>query len=54
MTYQNLKIQDATFLKKTTKDEKTKDLKYKTEKHDQENILKSLKVDNEYKKILNH
>ena len=35
-------------LKIKTKDDEIKDLKYKTEKHDHENILKSLKIDNEY------
>ena len=35
-----------------TKDVEIKDLKYRTEKHDYENILKSLKIDSEcYKKI---
>ena len=33
-----------------TKDDEIKDLKYRTEKHDHENILKSLKIDNEYYK----
>ena len=47
MTYRNLKIEDPTLLKKTTKGDEVKDLKYGTEKHDHENILKSLKVDNE-------
>ena len=31
-----------------TKDGEIKDLKYKTEKHDYENLLKSLEIDNEY------
>ena len=30
-----------------TKDNHSKELQYKTEKHDQENILKKLKADNE-------
>ena len=34
-------------LKIETKDDGTKDLKYKTEKNDHENILKSLKNDND-------
>ena len=33
-----------------TKDDERKNLKYQTEKHDHENILKSLKIDNEYYK----
>ena len=34
-----------------TKDDEIKDLKYRTEKHDYENVIKSLKTDNEcYKK----
>ena len=35
---------------KKTMDDKIKDLKYKTGKHDHENILKSLKIDNDYYK----
>ena len=39
-------------LKIKTKDDQLKELQYKNEKHDHENILKSLKADNEqYKKI---
>ena len=42
---------DPELLKRKTKNDEIKDLKYKTEKHDHENILKSLKIDNEdYKK----
>ena len=37
-------------LKITTKDDEIKTLKYKTEKHDYENIPKNLKNDNEYYK----
>ena len=33
-----------------TKDDEIKDLKYKTEKHDFENIVKSLKIENDYYK----
>ena len=47
--YPNLKT-EAELLKITTKDDEIRELKYKTEKHDHENILKSLKVDNEYYK----
>ena len=49
-TYPNLNI-DPKFLKMKTKDDEIKNLKYKTEEHDHEKILKSLKIDNEnYKK----
>ena len=37
-------------MKIKTRDDEIKNLKYQTEKHDHENILKSLKVDNEYYK----
>ena len=50
MTYPNLKTDDVELLKTKTKDDQLKELQYKTEKHDHENILKSLKVDNEYYK----
>ena len=46
-TYPNLNI-DPELLKIETKNDENKDLKYKTEKHDHENILKSLKIDTEY------
>ena len=49
MTYPNLKTDDVEFLKIKNRDE-IKNLKYQTEKHDHENILKSLKIDNEYYK----
>ena len=49
-TYPNLNESEATLLKITTKGDEIKELKYKTEKHDHENILKSLKIDNEYYK----
>ena len=45
--YPNLKTDDVEILKKT-KDDQLKELQYKTEKHDHENILNSLKIDNEY------
>ena len=49
-TYPDLK-NDVELLKIKTKDDQLKELQYKTEKHDHENILKSLKSDNEsYKK----
>ena len=49
--YPNVKTDDVELLKIKTKDDQLKELKYKTEKHDFENILKSLKNDNEsYKK----
>ena len=41
---------DVELLKIKSRDEEIKNLKYQTEKHDYENILKSLKVDNEYYK----
>ena len=47
--YPDLK-NDIELLKIKTKDDQLKDLPYKTEKHDFENILKSLKNDNEYYK----
>ena len=48
-TYPDLK-NEPELLKIKTKDEQLKELQYKTEKHDHENILKSLKNDNEYYK----
>ena len=49
-THPNLIESEATLLKITTKGDEIKELKYETEKHDHENILKSLKIDNEYYK----
>ena len=50
-TYPNININiEPELLKIKPKDDEIKDLKYKTEKHDYENILKSLKIDNEYYK----
>ena len=46
-TYPNLN-NEPELLKIKTRDDEIKELKYQTEKHDFENILKSLKVDNEY------
>ena len=48
--YPNLKTDDVELLKIKTKDDQLQELQYKTEKHDHENILKSLKSDNEYYK----
>ena len=48
--YPNLKTDDVELLKLKTRDDAIKNLKYQTEKHDHENILKSLKVDNDYYK----
>ena len=48
-TYPNLNS-DPGFLKIKTRGDEIKKLKYQNEKHDQENILKSLKVYNEYYK----
>ena len=47
--YPDLK-NDVELLKIKTKDDQLKELQYKTEKHDHENILNSLKADNEYYK----
>ena len=41
---------DVELLKIKTKVDQLKELQYKTEKHDHQNILKSLKADNEYYK----
>ena len=49
-TYPDLKNEDPTLLKITTKDDEVKDLKFKKEKHGRENVLKSPKLDNEYDK----
>ena len=49
-TYPNLKSEDVELLKIKTRDDEINNLKYQTEKHDHENILKSLKVDNDYYK----
>ena len=50
----NLKTDDVELLKIKTKDDQLKELQYKTEKHDHENVLKSLKADNEsYEKKYN-
>ena len=48
-TYPDLK-NEPELLKIKTRDDEIKNLKYQTEKHDFENILKSLKNDNEYYK----
>ena len=48
-TYPNKNIEPE-LLKIKTRDDEIKNLKYQTEKHDHENILKSLKIDNEYYK----
>ena len=48
-SYPDLK-NDVELLKIKTRDEEIKNLKYQTEKHDHENILKSLKSDNDYYK----
>ena len=51
-TYPDLK-NEPELLKMKIRDDEIKNLKYQTEKHDHENILKSLKVDNEYYKKKN-
>ena len=49
-TYPNIKI-EPDLLKIKTRDDEVKELRYETEKHDHENVLKTLKNDNEsYKK----
>ena len=48
-TYPDLK-NEPDLLKIKSRDDEIKNLKYQTEKHDHENILKSVKVDNEYYK----
>ena len=45
-TYPNLNNKPE-LLKIKTRDDETENLKYQTENHDHENILKSLKIDNE-------
>ena len=47
--YPDLK-NEPEILKIKTRDDEIKSLKYQTEKHDHENILKPLKNDNEYYK----
>ena len=47
MTYPNLN-NGSISLKMKTGDDEIENLKYQTEKHDHESILKSLKIDNEY------
>ena len=46
-TYPDLK-KEPELLKITTRNGEIQKLKYQTEKHDHENKLKSLKIDNEY------
>ena len=45
-TYPDLK-NEPELLKIRTRDDEIKNLKYQTEKHDYENILRSIKIDNE-------
>ena len=47
--YPNLN-NDSELLKIKTREDEIKNLKYQAEKHDHENILKSLKSDNDYYK----
>ena len=47
--YPNLN-NEPELLKIKTKDDQLREIQYKTEGHDHENILKSLKVDNEFYK----
>ena len=46
-TYPELK-KEPELLKMKTRDDEIKNLKYQTEKHDHESILKSLEIDNDY------
>ena len=48
-TYPNTNNEPELF-KMKTRDDENKSLKYQTERHDHEDILKSLKIDNEYYK----
>ena len=48
-TYPNLN-NEPELLKIKTRDDEIKNSKYQTQKHDLENILKSLKIDNECNK----
>ena len=48
-TYPNIN-DEPELLKIKTRDDAIKNLKYQTEKHDHANILKSIKIDNEYYK----
>ena len=48
-TYSNIN-NEPDLLKVKTRDDEIKNLKYQTAKHDHENILKSLKIDNKYYK----
>ena len=48
-TYPNIN-NEVELLKRKTRNDEIKNLKYQTEKHDHENILKSLKSDNDYYK----
>ena len=48
-TYPNIN-NEPELLKTKTRDDENKNLKYQTEKHDHENILKSIKIDNQYYK----
>ena len=43
-------LNEPEMLKIKARDDEIKNLKYQTEKHDHENILKSLKIDNDYDK----
>ena len=48
--YPNLN-NEPELLKIKAKDDETKEIKYKTEKHDHEKSLKSFKIDNDYYKM---
>ena len=48
-THPNLNIEPE-LIKIKTRDDEIENLKHQTEKHDHENIIKSLKIDNEHYK----
>ena len=52
-TYPNIN-NEPELLKIKTRDDEIKNLNYPTEEHDHENILKSLKNDNEHYRKKNH
>ena len=48
-TLKNDKIEDPTVFKITTKDDDIKGLKFKTDKHDNENVIKSFKGESKFR-----
>ena len=51
MSLRNLETKDPNFKKITTKDAEIEEIKYRTEKHDYESFLKSLRIDIGYYEI---